>query len=87
MLGMGSVLLSLFPEAVKASFGGAKHPIPGGILREKSLLPAPCSRRWEMLSSRNRSPAQQCLRMAAVETASTEGREGTCFSLGGEGSC
>lgn len=50
MLGRGSVLLSLFTEAVKASFGGAKCPIAGGILREKSLLPAPCSRRWEMLS-------------------------------------
>lgn len=28
--------------------------------------------------------AQQSLRMAAMETAGTEGREGTCSSLGGK---
>lgn len=43
MLGMRSVLLTLFLEAVKSPFGGAKWPIPGGILRGKWLLSAPCS--------------------------------------------
>lgn len=40
MLETGYVLLSLFLEAMKSPFGGAKRPIPGSILREKLLLPS-----------------------------------------------
>lgn len=43
VLGTGPVLLSLFLEAVKSAFGGAKQPIPGGILREKVLLLQPAA--------------------------------------------
>lgn len=90
MLETGSVLLTLFLEAVKSPFKGAKWPIPGGILRGKSLLPAPCSSQQlsamecliPLLCAHLNSPVQLLgfLVFTHEQQADLESGQGLCWS-------